>query len=90
MPKKSPKDRTNTLRDVADGVTAALHKSEIDIVSPTQLEQLVAESPTEQTVTLPVGALKVWRRRIRDELLEELDAAGRLLPEGELRVARSA
>lgn len=88
------KDRTNTVRDVGDGVTASVRTSEIAMVSPRELEQLVAESPSDLDVTLPVAALTAWRKQVqgaaREELLEELDRDGRLLPDGELRVARSA
>lgn len=92
MPKK--KDRTNTVRDVGDGVTAHLRGSEIAIVSTRELELLIAESPSDQDVTLPVASLAAWKKQIqgaaREALLEELDRDGRLLPEGQLRIARSA
>lgn len=70
-----------TIRDVEAGVSATARQGEIDIVSPIRLDALVAESPSDQDTTVPVGALVAWRRHIREELLEELDAAGRLLPD---------
>jgi hypothetical protein len=48
--------------------------------SASEVERLVAESPADQDVTLPVGALRSYREHVRMQLLGELDEAGRLLP----------
>lgn len=68
MPKARPFDRAKRIRDES----ASARKGEIDTASPIAIDALVAESPSEQTVTLPVGALAAWRRHIRQDVLEEV------------------
>lgn len=74
-----PKSPTTIVRDADSGVTAHLRKGDLQFSGP-EVERLVTESPADQDVTLPVGALRSFRDHIRTQLLGELDEAGRLLP----------
>lgn len=75
---KSP---TVIVRDPESGVTAHLRKSDLQF-SAEEVERIATESPADQDVTLPVGALRSYREHVRTQLLGELDEAGRLLPVG--------
>jgi hypothetical protein len=74
------------VRDVETGVTAPLRKSDLRHAAQ-KVDALLDGHAPDELVHVPVATLRTYREAVRDELVEELKAQGRLLPDGPLKVA---
>lgn len=61
-----------TVRDLGAEVPAPLRRARLDTVAPADLDELLEGAP-DQDITVPVAALRSWRRHVRETLIAELD-----------------